>query len=122
MRSANVNASRRPRSTRTSWAVVATRGSMRSSLARWRARRPCGYGRTRRAPLPPPRRPAGAPARPGRRERRRRAGARGPDPVPAPVDVRVMTFNIWLGGDVVDFGKVIDAITAARADVVGLQE
>ena len=33
-----------------------------------------------------------------------------------------MTFNIWLGGDVVDFAKVIDAITAARADIVGLQE
>jgi endonuclease/exonuclease/phosphatase (EEP) superfamily protein YafD len=29
--------------------------------------------------------------------------------------MRVMTFNIWLGGDVVDFGKVVDAITAARA-------
>jgi len=26
------------------------------------------------------------------------------------------------GGDVVDFAKVIDAITAARADIVGLQE
>jgi endonuclease/exonuclease/phosphatase family metal-dependent hydrolase len=40
----------------------------------------------------------------------------------APVDVRVMTFNVWLGGDVVDFGSVIDAIRAARADIVGLQE
>src|SRR3954452_1819989 len=45
-----------------------------------------------------------------------------PTPAPTPVDVRVMTFNIWLGGDVVDFGKVIDAITAAGADIVGLQE
>src|SRR3954447_1612407 len=45
-----------------------------------------------------------------------------PTPPPAPVDVRVMTFNIWLGGDVVDFGKVIDAIAAARADIVGLHE
>jgi endonuclease/exonuclease/phosphatase family metal-dependent hydrolase len=41
---------------------------------------------------------------------------------PTPVDVRVMTFNIWLGGDVVDFGKVVEAITVARADIVGLQE
>jgi len=45
-----------------------------------------------------------------------------PTPAPTPVEVRVMTFNIWLGGDVVDFAKVIDAITAARADIVGLQE
>jgi endonuclease/exonuclease/phosphatase family metal-dependent hydrolase len=45
-----------------------------------------------------------------------------PTPAPTPVQVRVMTFNIWLGGDVVDFGKVIDAIAAARADIVGLQE
>jgi endonuclease/exonuclease/phosphatase family metal-dependent hydrolase len=40
----------------------------------------------------------------------------------APVDVRVMTFNVWLGGDVVDFGSVTAAIRAARADIVGLQE
>ena len=40
----------------------------------------------------------------------------------APVDVRVMTFNVWLGGDVVDFGGVIRAIEASRADIVGLQE
>src|SRR3954468_8004847 len=45
-----------------------------------------------------------------------------PLPAPTPVDVRVMTFNIWLGGDEVDFGKVVEAITAARADIVGLQE
>ncbi len=45
-----------------------------------------------------------------------------PTPAPTPVEVRVMTFNIWLGGDVVDFAKVVDAITAARADIVGLQE
>ena len=53
------------------------------------------------------------------------AGAQAPavpTPAPTPVEVRVMTFNIWLGGDVVDFAKVIDAITAARADIVGLQE
>lgn len=39
-----------------------------------------------------------------------------------PVDVRVMTFNIWLGGELVDFGQVVEAIRAARADIVGLQE
>src|SRR3954464_11731779 len=45
-----------------------------------------------------------------------------PLPAPTPVDVRVMTFNIWLGGDEVDFSEVVEAITAARADIVGLQE
>ena len=45
-----------------------------------------------------------------------------PTPAPSPVQLRVMTFNIWLGGDVVDFSKVIAAINAAQADVVGLQE
>src|SRR4051812_40746739 len=39
-----------------------------------------------------------------------------------PAEARVMTFNIWLGGDVVDFGNVIAAIRDARADIVGLQE
>lgn len=39
-----------------------------------------------------------------------------------PVEVRLMTFNIWLGGDVVNFGKVIESIQAANADVVALQE
>ena len=33
-----------------------------------------------------------------------------------------MTFNIWLGGDVVDSGSVIAAIQGAHADIVGLQE
>ena len=33
-----------------------------------------------------------------------------------------MTFNIWLGGDVVDSGSVIGAIQGAHADIVGLQE
>ncbi len=37
-------------------------------------------------------------------------------------DVRVMTFNIWLGGDQVSIRKVVDAIAEARADVVLLQE
>jgi len=39
-----------------------------------------------------------------------------------PIDLRVMTFNIWVGGELVDFGKVIEAIQLADADVVGLQE
>jgi hypothetical protein len=26
-----------------------------------------------------------------------------------PVELRVMTFNIWLGGELVDFGKVVEA-------------
>ena len=33
-----------------------------------------------------------------------------------------MSFNVWLGGDVVDFGGVVAAIRGARADIVGLQE
>jgi endonuclease/exonuclease/phosphatase family metal-dependent hydrolase len=37
-------------------------------------------------------------------------------------DVKVMTFNVWLGGDVVDFGKVGEVIRNSGADIVGLQE
>ncbi|MGV2437538.1 MAG UNVERIFIED_CONTAM: hypothetical protein LVT10_23715 [Anaerolineae bacterium] len=33
-----------------------------------------------------------------------------------------MTFNIWVGGELVDFGKVVEAIQLSQADVVGLQE
>lgn len=40
----------------------------------------------------------------------------------APFEVRVMSFNIWLGGEQVDLGQVIAAIQASGADVVGLQE
>ena len=40
----------------------------------------------------------------------------------SPVTVKVMTFNIWLGGDQVNFNKVIEAIRAADADIVCLQE
>lgn len=40
----------------------------------------------------------------------------------APVEIRVMTFNIWVGGELVDFGQIAQAIRAAQADVVGLQE
>ena len=41
---------------------------------------------------------------------------------PAPLELRVMTFNIWVGGELVDFGKIVEAIQLAQADVVGLQE
>jgi len=41
---------------------------------------------------------------------------------PAPVTLKVMTFNIWLGGDQVNFQKIIEAIKAADADIVCLQE
>ena len=40
----------------------------------------------------------------------------------APVTLRVMTFNIWYGGIQADETAVIDAIRAADADIVGLQE
>ena len=33
-----------------------------------------------------------------------------------------MSFNVWLGGDVVDLGKVAEVIRAADAGIVGLQE
>ena len=48
--------------------------------------------------------------------------AAAPAHAQAPADVRVMSFNIWLGGDVVDFGKVVEVIERADADIVGLQE
>lgn len=41
---------------------------------------------------------------------------------PEPITLRVMTFNIWVGGELVNFGKVVEAIQAAEADIVGLQE
>lgn len=37
-------------------------------------------------------------------------------------ELRVMTFNIWLGGELVNFGKVVEAIEESNADIVGLQE
>ena len=39
-----------------------------------------------------------------------------------PTVLRVMSFNIWLGGELVDLGKVVEAIKLSGADVVGLQE
>lgn len=41
---------------------------------------------------------------------------------PKPIALRVMTFNVWLGGVQVDFAQIVAAIQAADADVVGLQE
>ncbi|HTO82408.1 MAG TPA: endonuclease/exonuclease/phosphatase family protein [Methylomirabilota bacterium] len=38
------------------------------------------------------------------------------------VDLRVMTFNVWLGGEQVNIGRVFDAIRAGDADIVLLQE
>lgn len=40
----------------------------------------------------------------------------------APADVRVMSFNIWVGGEQADLGQVVAANQASGADVVGLQE
>lgn len=40
----------------------------------------------------------------------------------SPTELRVMTFNVWLGGTVVDINQVAAAIRASGADVVGLQE
>lgn len=39
-----------------------------------------------------------------------------------PVELKIMSFNIWVGGELVDFGKIVEAIQLADADVVGLQE
>jgi exonuclease III len=38
------------------------------------------------------------------------------------VELRVMTFNIWMGGTKVDFDAVVEAIKQADADIVGIQE
>ena len=43
-------------------------------------------------------------------------------PQPAPLELRVMSFNIWYGGEQVNFASVAAAIRAANADVVGVQE
>ena len=42
------------------------------------------------------------------------AGLAAPVPARAQDDVKVMTFNVWLGGDVVDFGKVGEVIRELR--------
>jgi endonuclease/exonuclease/phosphatase family metal-dependent hydrolase len=41
---------------------------------------------------------------------------------PAPVSVRVMTFNVEYGGTGVDFDKVTEAVQLANADIVALEE
>jgi endonuclease/exonuclease/phosphatase family metal-dependent hydrolase len=38
------------------------------------------------------------------------------------IELRVMTFNMWYGGAQVNAGQVVEAIKAAKADIVGLQE
>lgn len=38
------------------------------------------------------------------------------------IELRVMSFNVWYGGDEVSLAKTGDAIRAADADIVGLQE
>ncbi len=56
------------------------------------------------------------------------AGCAAPDgsaplsPEPGQDGIRVMTFNIEWGGTGVSFDKVVEAIRAAEADVVGIQE
>ncbi len=39
-----------------------------------------------------------------------------------PIRLKVLTFNLWYGGDQVSFASVIKAIQLADADIVGLQE
>jgi endonuclease/exonuclease/phosphatase family metal-dependent hydrolase len=39
-----------------------------------------------------------------------------------PVTLKVMTFNIWYGGQQTSLGQVVEAIKAAGADIVGMQE
>jgi endonuclease/exonuclease/phosphatase family metal-dependent hydrolase len=51
-----------------------------------------------------------------------RPGTEGAADRPQPVELRVMSFNIEYGGDLIDFDKAIEAIHAAGADVVGVQE
>jgi endonuclease/exonuclease/phosphatase family metal-dependent hydrolase len=50
------------------------------------------------------------------------AGAALPAAAQEPVTLRVMAFNVWYGGIEIDFAKVAEAIEAAGADVVALQE
>jgi imidazolonepropionase-like amidohydrolase/endonuclease/exonuclease/phosphatase family metal-dependent hydrolase len=43
-------------------------------------------------------------------------------PPPAPLALRVMTFNVEYGGTGVDLAKVVEALEVARPDVIGLEE
>lgn len=38
------------------------------------------------------------------------------------VPLKIMSFNIWYGGEQVSFAKVVEAITAADPDIIGIQE
>ncbi len=38
------------------------------------------------------------------------------------VELRVMTFNVWYGGEQVSLGQVVEAIRAAHPDIAGIQE
>lgn len=38
------------------------------------------------------------------------------------IELRVMTFNIWYGGEQLSFGQVLAAIRAADPDIAGIQE
>jgi len=50
------------------------------------------------------------------------AAAAAPAQAPAPVELRVLTFNVWYGGEQVSFASVAEAIRAADADIIGVQE
>ena len=41
---------------------------------------------------------------------------------PAPLNLRVMTFNVWYGGDQVSLAATAEAIQRSNADVIGIQE
>lgn len=47
---------------------------------------------------------------------------KAPTPPPTPMTLKVMTFNIEYGGDEVDFDRIVEAVTKAAPDVVGVQE
>lgn len=48
--------------------------------------------------------------------------AQAQDIATKPVPLKVMSFNIWYGGEQVDFAGIIEAIKVADPDIVGLQE
>jgi endonuclease/exonuclease/phosphatase family metal-dependent hydrolase len=41
---------------------------------------------------------------------------------PDPIELRVMTFNIWYGGEQVSFAQTVEVIRAAQPDLVAVQE
>lgn len=50
------------------------------------------------------------------------AGSSPPRVAIEPLQLRVMTFNVWYGGEQVNFANVAAAIRAADPDVIGIQE